>query len=92
MGRVGRRVVTGTAGEMGTVPEGLTSTKLRQLANWFDTYDRMAEKYIEATSDQFDPLRIAELLAIVRGDGVQDDLRRWADDLDASGSWDGSDG
>ncbi len=67
---------------MRELPEGLTPTVLRQLASWFDTYDRMAESYIAMTRDLVSAERVEELLKIVRGKGVQDDLRRWADDIE----------
>lgn len=62
------------------VPEGMTAEKLRTLADWFDTYDAMAEQFIAvmANTAQED---VSEALATVRGTEVQDDLRRWANAL-----------
>jgi hypothetical protein len=62
------------------MPEGMTAEKLRTLAEWFDTYDAIIEQVIftldgeEATD--------GKALVAVRGKDVQEDLRRWADDID----------
>ena len=53
-------------------------TKLRKIAEWLDTYDKMAEMFI---SNQYEER--PDLIEIVKGKGVQEDLRRWADDIDA---------
>lgn len=70
------------------LPEGMTAEKLRDIAAWLDTYDKLGEAYVRLTQalniyigdDNADA--IEEILEIIRGKGIQDDLRRWADEID----------
>lgn len=57
----------------------MTAEKLRLMADWFDTYDKMAALYIV---DNAPPAEQPELLCIVSGTVIQDDLRRWADEIE----------
>lgn len=69
---------------MSDLPEGMTAWKLREIANWLDTYDELAEAYMRLRREQGDP-GIAEAvksaLSVVRGKEVQDELRAWANQL-----------
>lgn len=67
---------------MTNIPDGMTAWKLREIANWLDTYDQMAEQYINLMCLDKSPVEVDELLAAVRGKEVQDDLRAWADAID----------
>lgn len=61
------------------LPEGMTAEKLRDIANWLDLYDKMGEKFIvEIEGKEYD----GEAIMAVRGKGVQDALRRWADEIE----------
>lgn len=68
------------------VPEGMTPEALRTIADWLDTYDRMGEAFADACerSGIGTPKTVIAVRAAVTGTEVQDDLRRWADELDAS--------
>ena len=65
--------------------EALTPVALRQIADWLDTYDRMATQYIEFCRlwRLGTPKVLDAALAIVDGDTMQRDLRRWADEMDS---------
>lgn len=65
------------------LPEGMTAEKLREIANWLDTYDRLAEQYLDLLEGAGFP-GTGEALIAVQGKEVQDDLRRWADEVDWS--------
>jgi hypothetical protein len=76
------------SGEFAPLPEGMTAEKLRTIAGWLDTYDRLAARYVDlievlvekglttVNADYEAALRVAA------GKEVQDDLRRWADAID----------
>lgn len=64
------------------LPEGMTAEKLRILADWLDTYDIIIERVVFTQGG--DDVLAGEQLVAVRGKEVQDDLRRWADDIDWS--------
>jgi hypothetical protein len=59
----------------------MTGAKLRLIAAWLDTYDNMAQEYLRASG-----VSEAIVESTVRGTEVQDDLRRWADELDQEAS------
>ncbi len=63
------------------LPAGMTSEKLREIANWLDTYDLLAEKYLDLL-EQAGVTGTYKALVACRGKEVQDDLRNWADDID----------
>lgn len=69
------------------VPKGMTPEKLRTLADWLDIYDRMGQVFVDAVERGGDviPDEVAEARGIVGGTEVQDDLRRWADEIEAQG-------
>lgn len=61
---------------------GMTPEKLREIADWFDAYDELAESYLALVGSYElvrDGERLASALVAVRGKEVQTDLRRWAD-------------
>lgn len=60
--------------------EGMTSEKLRAVASWLDTYDAIVERVVFAIGGE--DVLDGERLVAIRGKEVQDDLRRWADDID----------
>lgn len=63
----------------------LCGDALRETADWLDTYDELAQSYFDLLERL--GLRSAGELATVRGAASgteqQNDLRRWADELDA---------
>lgn len=68
------------------LPEGMTAEKLRNIADWLDTYDAVAlsyfdlhEMFLETPAEE-----LVEVRAAAAGTEVQDDLRRWADQIDGS--------
>ncbi len=74
------------------LPDGMTAEKLRDIADWLDTYDELAQAHIllvEAlkTRGFFKHVTVddaAGALEEAAGKAVQNDLRRWADDIDWS--------
>lgn len=73
-------------------PRGMTAEKLRAIADWLDTYDLMAEQYIGIVETlvrqgllHSSAVEHQEVLAVVRSSEIQDELRRWALDLDWEG-------
>lgn len=56
----------------------LTPEVLRNIAAWLNTYDAMAQLLIVQTA----PENEQRLQEIVGGREIQDDLLRWADELD----------
>lgn len=67
------------------VPEGMTPYKLREIAGWLDTYDKMAESYLMhiehsgwASSED-----LAEARLTIDSDEVQAELRAWANQIEA---------
>lgn len=71
-----------------SVPEGMTPEKLRTIADWLDTYDHMAEKYITAAMMSALPLeadRAERVREVVRSSEIQDELRQWANAIEADG-------
>lgn len=68
-----------------TLPEGMTAEKLRDIADWLDLYDRLAESYInliESIGRTPASADVEATIAVVRGEEVQNDLRHWADAID----------
>lgn len=62
----------------------MTAANLREIAAWVDVLDKIARAYIDLTLSAGIEQR-SELLAAmetVSGTEVQDDLRRWADEMD----------
>ena len=64
-------------------PVGMTSEKLNLLADWIDTYDKLALHYIDIvgpskTHSQED---LDEIIQTIKGTQVQDELRQWAIEL-----------
>lgn len=66
------------------LPDGLTADKLRLIAGWLDTYDRLAEQYLLLVGDNFDSAAVNQALSATQGKAVQADLRRWADSIDGA--------
>lgn len=64
------------------IPEGMTASKLRAIADWLDLYDKMGEKFVVAV-EGYEDIK-GEAIMALRGKGVQDDLRRWADAIDST--------
>ena len=66
--------------------EPLTPGALRTVASWLDLYDEMAGRYcdlLEAAGLE-DPERLQRVRAATSSTEMQDDLRRWADEMEAS--------
>lgn len=63
--------------------EPMTPAALRNIADWLDEYDDMAEEFWDFLQlmEIGTPEKLARVRAATRGTEVQDDLRRWADDL-----------
>lgn len=62
----------------------MTPAHLRRVAEWLDTYDIVAEAYIERRrlDGNVDNEELNKLREEVRGNDVQRDLRRWAEELE----------
>lgn len=68
-----------------SIPEGMTAEKLRAVADWLDIYDRMGESYLyhiehsgwSSTED------LAEVRLTISSKEVQEDLLRWADEIES---------
>jgi len=62
----------------------LNAEALRNIADWLDTYDDLAEQYFDLLVIQ--GLRYGDEVAAARAacdsDEIQVDLRRWADELE----------
>jgi len=65
-------------------PSDMTGGRLRKIASWLDLYDRMGEQFVALTVDRDDAAKVEKLLAVLRSKDVQNDLRRWADLIDAT--------
>lgn len=65
-------------------PRELTPDNLRIIADWLDTYDKMAILYLDTDEAKrsYTPEQREKALATCAGKQIQDDLRRWADDID----------
>lgn len=72
------------------VPEGMTPEKLRSIAAWIDTYERLIETHVNMVEALHKRGLIKhsgdhdEVRRIIAGTEVQDDLLRWADAIEAS--------
>lgn len=68
------------------VPTDMTSDKLRAIAHWLDLHDQVAERFLLLVADLpgYRDHDVAGAIAAVRGTEVQDDLRRWADEIERS--------
>ncbi len=66
------------------LPEGMTAEKLRTLAGWLDTYDRMAEVFWDLCerSSVRPPEELVKAREVTAGKEVQADLLAWSRDLD----------
>lgn len=63
----------------------MTPTALRNIADWLDTYDDLAAAYFDLLVDTGTPADdLVRVRAATSGKEVQDDLRRWADELESS--------
>lgn len=69
----------------------LRGEALRWIARWLDITDEYLETYFARLRDEFDSQGNTEgvegadkVLDLVRGKHVQEDLRRWAGELDAA--------
>ena len=64
--------------------EPLTPGALRTIANWLDTYDQMAERYwqILEANGIGDPEQLAAAREATARKDMQNDLRRWANEMD----------
>ena len=60
---------------------------MRAIADWLDTYDRMAELFVQMRSSKYPVSEETQTKALeaVRGKDVQKDLRDWADILETRG-------
>ena len=59
--------------------------RLRKIAAWLDTSDKIVQDYINLLRAE-DALSVDEytvLTGFLKGTEMQDDLRQWADELDA---------
>ena len=67
----------------------MTAEKLREIANWLDLYDRIAARYLDILGDEgvVDPESLERARDVVASDEIQQDLRRWADELEESQYW-----
>jgi len=68
-----------------TIPSGMTAEKLRDVADWLDTCDKVLLAYISLVREFLPNVRtegIQAMIADIEGKGVQEDLRRWADEID----------
>ena len=73
------------------LPKGMSAEKLRKIADWVDTHDEAVESYITLL-DQLAARGISvgstpedRVIArkVLSGTEVQDDLRAWADEIEA---------
>lgn len=62
----------------------LTPDSLREIADWFDTYDRLAEVYFDLLDQLGGYKPTAEARMICDSTEIQDDLRRWATEMENS--------
>ena len=66
--------------------ESLEPRHLRHVADWIDTLSALALRHVEAVEN--DPFVLSVIRRQLTSTGVQDDLRRWADELqDGEGQW-----
>jgi len=67
------------------VPEGMTAEKLYMIADWFDTYDKVAELWLNALVENgVAPERVEPARKASQGKELQTDLRWWAAQLERS--------
>lgn len=66
------------------LPEGMSPAKLREIAGWLDTYDRMAAKFTDhlLLAGEIPPLEAAKLHDVTGGKQVQRELLAWADAIE----------
>jgi hypothetical protein len=64
----------------------LSPAALRDIADWLDTYDRLAAAHFDLLErlEEADAETLAPARVVAAGEEVQADLRRWADDMEAS--------
>jgi hypothetical protein len=65
-------------------PRPMTGDALREIAAWFDTYDAMAESFLNllVQSGRAEEAETVGARHAAAGKEVQDDLRRWAAEVD----------
>ena len=65
-------------------PKNLNPTSLRNIANWFETYDKLAAYYFDLVVEIgcCTEAEVAGARAACKGDTIQRDLRRWADEME----------
>lgn len=66
-------------------PRELSPEALRSIADWLDTYDKLAVRYfsLKEVQSQYSPNQIVAALAACAGKSIQNDLRNWAAQLQA---------
>jgi hypothetical protein len=66
------------------VPEGMTPAKLRLIADWFDTYDRLALAHFDLLQNLgvWEEAELEPVRQVTRGTEIQNDLRAWANALE----------
>jgi hypothetical protein len=64
-----------------SVPDGMTSEKLRAIADWFDTYDKMAKQYFTILENN-GRTGTEKAREACDSDEIQAELRYWADLID----------
>ncbi len=71
-----------------TRPPEMTAEKLRTLASWLDTYDRMAAVFWDLCEklEVRPPEELQKAREVSAGKEVQVDLRAWADAIDPGGA------
>lgn len=67
-----------------STPRDLNSTNLRLIADWLDTYDQLAIAFYDMVDEQglAAPARLEACRYASGGTEIQDDLRRWAAEMD----------
>ncbi len=66
--------------------EDMTPGRLREIADWLDTLDRACQVLLSLMPlGQRDSVW-DKAMNTVKGKEIQDDLRRWADEMESSGN------
>lgn len=68
----------------------ITADKLRTIANWLDTYDKLAITFFDLLGDltikghipEMELKALEDAREVAEGKSIQNDLRRWADELE----------
>lgn len=71
---------------MSDIPQDMTPEKLRKLADVLDTYETLLQQYFTRLKEEHRimPFEHDHAMTILGHDGVQTDIRRWADEIEAA--------